>query len=131
MEIRNVLLVDDDPDIRRIGQLSLKAVGKFEVTLARSGAEAVELALQKRPDVILLDMMMPNMDGPSTLSALKQHPSLFAVPVIFMTARANNQDVDLFLDLGAIGVIAKPFDPMAISNQVCKLVAEQLQLVAC
>ena len=124
MAIAKVLMVDDEPDIRRIGQMSLRAVGKWEVALAASGAEALRAAIEGRPDVILLDVMMPGMDGPATLSALRGDPATAAIPVIFMTAKVQQHEVERYLALGAAGVIKKPFDPMTLPDEVRRIVGD-------
>jgi CheY-like chemotaxis protein len=118
MQLQRVLLVDDEPDIRRIGQVSLQAVGKLEVQLASSGAEALSLARDKRPDAILLDVMMPEMDGPACLARLRADEQTRDIPVLFMTAKVQTQEVDRYLAMGAVGVIRKPFDPMTLANDV-------------
>jgi CheY-like chemotaxis protein len=122
MTISKVLLVDDEPDIRRIGELSLRAIGKWEVALASSGTEAVALAATLQPDVILLDMMMPGMDGVMTLAKLREGPQTAGIPVIFVTAKVQRQEVEEYLALGALGVVSKPFDPMALPAEVKRLV---------
>jgi CheY-like chemotaxis protein len=121
--VRTVLLIDDEPDIRRIGELSLARVGGLTVHLASSGQEGVDAAARVQPDVILLDMMMPLMDGRATLAALKARADTAAIPVVFMTAKAQRQEVELFLALGAAGVITKPFDPMTLPAKVREIVA--------
>lgn len=118
MAIRKVMLVDDEADIRKVADLSLKGVGGWEVALAASGDEALAMASSERPDVILLDVMMPGMDGPATLERLRAAPGLEAVPVIFMTAKVQKNEVERYLDLGAVGVIAKPFDPMSLPDEI-------------
>ena len=121
--VRTVLLIDDEPDIRRIGELSLARVGGLTVHLASSGQEGVDAAARVQPDVILLDMMMPEMDGRATLAALKARADTAAIPVVFMTAKAQRQEVELFRALGAAGVITKPFDPMTLPAKVREIVA--------
>lgn len=116
--LRTVLLVDDEPDIRTIGAMSLQRVGKLEVRTASSGAQAIELATQEAPDVILLDVMMPGADGPETLSLLRANPTTAAIPVVFMTAKVLRDEIDRWLSLGAIGVIRKPFDPMTLPDEL-------------
>jgi CheY-like chemotaxis protein len=122
MAIRKVLLVDDEDDIRTIGRLSLSRVGGWETVLAASGAEAVTRAAAEKPDLILLDVMMPGMDGPTTFGQLRAHPDTAATPVIFMTAKVQKQEVARYLELGAVGVIAKPFDPMTLPGEIRRLV---------
>jgi CheY-like chemotaxis protein len=124
MAIRKVMLVDDEDDIRTIGQLSLGRVGGWETVLAASGAEAVKKALAEKPDLILLDVMMPGMDGPTTFGQLRAHPECAATPVIFMTAKVQKQEVARYLELGAVGVIAKPFDPMTLPGEIRRLLPQ-------
>lgn len=114
-------MVDDDPDIRVIAEMALSAVGGMRVALACSGHEAVMLAGETLPDVILLDMMMPGIDGRATFGKLQESAVTASIPVIFMTAKVQSQEVQSYLDLGAIGVIPKPFDPMTLADQVRKL----------
>lgn len=115
----NVLHVDDEPDIREVASMSLGIDPDIEVRSAASGDEALRiLEAGWRPDVILLDVMMPELDGPGTLERLRRLPGHEQTPVIFMTARAQAQEQDHFLALGAIAVIVKPFDPMALAGQV-------------
>jgi len=117
------LLVDDEPHIRRIGELSLKGVGKWTAVLATSGTEALVIAEQEKPDLILLDVMMPGMDGPATLVQLRACEATAAIPVIFMTAKVQKHEIDKYLAAGAIGVIPKPFDPMALPAQIRQLIS--------
>ena len=118
MEPRTVLLVDDEDDIRAVGQIALEDVGGWRTLLAGSGAEAVELAVRERPDVVLLDVMMPGTDGPTTLALLRARPETAATPVIFLTAKVQKAEVARLLELGAKGVLAKPFDPMTLPDEV-------------
>jgi CheY-like chemotaxis protein len=124
MGLTKVLLCDDEPDIRRIAEITLTRVGKLAVTLASSGAQAIDLAGRERPDVILLDVMMPDLDGPSTFERLRADPATAAIPVIFMTAKAQKHEVAAFRALGAAGVIPKPFDPMALPAEVRRILSE-------
>jgi two-component system OmpR family response regulator len=121
MLLQRVLLVDDEPDIRRIGQLSLQAVGGLSVTLASSGAEALALVRSARPDAILLDVMMPAMDGPTCLAHLRADEATRDIPVLFVTAKVQPQEIDRYLALGAAGIIRKPFDPMTLAHDVRSL----------
>ncbi|HEX5753428.1 MAG TPA: response regulator [Archangium sp.] len=121
MTIRKVMLVDDEDDIRTIGQLSLGRVGGWQTVLAASGAEAVAKAAAEQPDLILLDVMMPGMDGPTTLGKLRAQEATAKTPVIFMTAKIQKQEVARYLELGAVGVIGKPFDPMTLPAEIKKL----------
>lgn len=119
--MKHILYVDDEADIREVAQMALELEPGFEVRCAASGAEALVVAREWRPDLIMLDVMMPELDGPSTLSRLRAEPSTAATPVIFITARTQVQEVEAFLSLGAVGVIAKPFDPMQLGSQVREL----------
>jgi CheY-like chemotaxis protein len=121
MTIRKVLLVDDEDDIRTIGQLSLSRVGGWQTVLASSGADAVSKAAAEAPDLILLDVMMPGMDGPTTLGKLRAQEATATTPVIFMTAKIQKQEVARYLELGAVGVIGKPFDPMTLPAEIKRL----------
>jgi len=118
MNISSVLMVDDDANIRRITQLVLTRVVPWEVKLATSGKEALELLVDYQPDLILLDVMMPGMDGPTTLSNIRQTYGNAAPPVIFMTAKALKTEVELYLNLGSAGVITKPFDPKGLPDEI-------------
>ena len=118
MEIHKVLLVDDEPDIRKIGLMSLTAVGEWEAREANSGQAALDALAEEIPDLILLDVMMPGMDGPTTLSKIRENPAWADIPVIFLTAKVQTNEVGRYVALGARGVIAKPFDPMTLPNDV-------------
>lgn len=120
-ELRRVLYVEDDPDIRSIATMALEAVGGLEVRACSSHAEALEAATGFAPDVLVLDVMMPGMDGPATLAGLRRLPATAATPVIFMTAKVQASEVQGYHALGAIGVITKPFDPMGLADQVRSL----------
>jgi len=109
-----ILLVDDEPDIRTVAQLALTALGGFSVECCASGAEALDKAREAQPDLILLDVMMPGMDGPATLARLRAEPATLGIPVVFVTARVQPQEVLAYKALGAIAVVAKPFDPMTL-----------------
>jgi two-component system, OmpR family, response regulator len=117
-ELKTLLYVEDDPDIQEIAVLALGHVGGFSVTVASSGPEALELATACVPDLILLDVMMPGMDGLATLERLRAAPETNSVPVIFMTAKVQDREIQSYRKAGAVGVIAKPFDPMTLAEQV-------------
>jgi len=121
VEITRVLLVDDDPDIRMIGELSLSRVGGWETCTATSGIDALEqLAAGEHADVILLDMMMPGLDGLSTLQRMRAIPTVAPIPVLFMTAKVQRQEIAEYLAAGAQGVLPKPFDPMTLPAEIVK-----------
>lgn len=113
--LNRILFVEDDPDIQTIAHLGLQAVGGFTVKICSSGREAVEVAPTFNSDLILLDVMMPGMDGISTLKALRELPSTANTPVIFLTAKVQTHEVTSYKELGVLDVIAKPFDPMTLS----------------
>jgi CheY-like chemotaxis protein len=113
-----VLLIEDEDDIRRIAKLSLTRLGGMEVVDAAGGVEGVRRAEEESPDVILLDVMMPGLDGPSTLAALRSNPKTASIPVVFLTAKAMPSEIARLKDLGARGVLTKPFDPIDLPNQV-------------
>lgn len=116
--LKKILLVEDDPDIRTVAQLSLEALGGFELRIAASGQEALEVAPGFAPDLFILDVMMPGLDGPGTLAGFRKMPALSATPVIFMTAKVQPQEVAHLKSLGALEIISKPFDPMTLPDQV-------------
>jgi CheY-like chemotaxis protein len=113
-----ILIIDDEADIRRIAHLALGRVGAMDVTEAQSGLEGLRKAEDTHPDAILLDVMMPGLDGPSTLAALRSNPATANIPVIFLTAKAMVSELARLRSLGAAGVLTKPFDPMTLAVQV-------------
>ena len=118
MSAVRILHVDDEPDIREIVEMSLGLNADFEVRACACGADAVAAAAEWSPLLILLDVMMPGMDGPTTLTHLRDDPRTGDIPVLFMTARAQAREVEQFIALGAHGVISKPFDPMTLAESV-------------
>ena len=117
--LTNILYVEDDLDIQAVAKIALEVVGGYTLKTCSSGAEAIA-AIDGGfvPDLLLLDVMMPNMDGPTTLAELRKKTTTASTPVIFMTAKVQSSEQDYYFTLGAIGVIAKPFDPMSLSVQV-------------
>ena len=118
-----ILYVDDESDIREVAQLSLELDPDFEVRTCASGQEAIAQAAAWRPDLILLDVMMPGMDGPTTFAYLRENVATAAIPVIFITARTQAAEVREFQALGARSVLAKPFDPMTLAERVRECLA--------
>jgi len=116
--MKKILHVDDEKDMRAVAKLALESVGGFELTSCASGPEALDHVAQAAPDLIMLDVMMPDMDGPSTLLELRKREASAEIPVIFMTAATQAEEIDRLMQLGAIGVIAKPFNPMKLSEEV-------------
>ena len=115
---RRILIVDDEDDIREVAQMSLEMVAGWEVIPAGSGEEGIRLAAQHQPDAILLDVMMPGMDGPATAARLGEDPATARIPIILLTAKVQPADRRRFEGLGVAGVLAKPFDPMELARQV-------------
>ena len=120
---KHILLVDDDDDIREVAGISLEAVGGWQVSSASSGIEGIAKAIAECPDAILLDVMMPGIDGPTTFKRLQRDPATRDIPVILLTAKAQGADRQCFETLGVAGVLTKPFDPMALSDQVMAILA--------
>jgi two-component system OmpR family response regulator len=117
-QLRTLLYVDDEPDIRQIVQMALGLAPGLTIHTADSGDQALASLGAVNPDLVLLDVMMPGLDGPGTLLRMRAEPGLARIPVIFMTAKAMPQEVARFRELGAAGVIGKPFDPMKLAQQV-------------
>jgi len=116
-----LLYVEDEPDIRTITRLTLSNIGGHEVIEAASGPEALSLLRNQVPDMILLDVMMPVMNGPETFRRMREMPSVRNVPVVFMTAKVQTREIEEYMKMGAIGVIAKPFDPMTLCQEISNL----------
>lgn len=113
-----VLIIDDEDDIREVAALSLETVAGWEVAVASSGAQGLIRAAEYNPDVILLDVMMPGMDGPSTFRELRKNPLTALIPVLLLTAKVQSNDQRRFHDLGVKAVLFKPFDPLTLSTQI-------------
>ena len=119
--LKRILYVEDESDIQAIAKIALESVGGFTLMICSSGKEALEKAAEFAPELLLLDVMMPEMDGPSTLKLLRKIPDLNSVPAIFMTAKVQPSEVEELKTLGALDVIAKPFDPMTLAEQIKKI----------
>jgi len=131
--IERVLYVEDEPDIQAVARVALEAVGGFEVQIYNSGSDAMDHldAIKSfNPDVILLDVMMPGMDGPNTLAALRKEGHFSKTPVIFMTAKVQPHEIADFKEMGALDVIPKPFDPMSLSECINKIWGNRLAMAA-
>lgn len=118
MIVKRILLVDDDDDIRQVAGMSLELVGGWAVSTASSGAQALELAAAEQPDAIILDVMMPDLDGPQTFRRLQADDTTRSIPVVLLTAKVQAADRARFDELGVCGVLTKPFDPMKLSDEV-------------
>lgn len=115
---RRILLVDDDDGIREVARAALELVGGYEVATASSGHEALAAAVALRPDLVLLDVMMPGLDGPTTFARMQAEEGLRDVPVVFLTAKTQAAELRRFADLGVAGVLTKPFDPMRLPRDI-------------
>jgi CheY-like chemotaxis protein len=116
-----ILIIDDEEDIREVAALSLETVAGWEVTSASSGAQGLNRAIEQNPDAILLDVMMPGMDGPTTFRELRKNPATSKIPVLLLTAKVQSSDQRRFADLGVEAVLFKPFDPMTLSTQIASV----------
>ncbi|MBD2481670.1 MULTISPECIES: response regulator [Planktothrix] len=121
MTPKHILLIDDEDDIREIAQLSLEMLGGWVVLLANSGREGIQQAQTHQPDAILLDVMMPELDGLATFQQLQANPVTQGIPVILLTAKVQSADQRNFKELGVSGLITKPFEPLALAEQVAKI----------
>lgn len=116
--LSRILYVEDEADIRTVAKMALESLGGFQVLECPSGKDALDAAPRFAPELILLDVMMPGMDGPTTLAELRKLGGLKDVPVVFMTAKVQPPEIDYYKSLGAVEVIVKPFDPMTLADQV-------------
>ena len=113
-----ILIIDDEDDIREVAALSLETVAGWDVVLANSGAQGLLRAAESQPDAILLDVMMPGMDGPTTFRELRKNPKTASIPVLLLTAKVQSSDQRRFADLGVAAVLFKPFDPLTLASQI-------------
>lgn len=120
-ELKRILYVEDEPDIQAVARIALEHVGGFELEICASGQEALERGAGFQPDLLLLDVMMPGMDGVTTLQELRKLPGLQSTPAMFMTAKVQPSEVAQLRKQGAIDVIPKPFDPMTLSENIRSL----------
>ena len=117
-KLSRILYIEDEPDIQAVARLALEMVGGFTLEVCSSGAEALEKAAAFKPQLILSDVMMPGMDGPTTLKKLREIAETATIPAVFMTAKVQPTEVAQYKEQGAVDVIAKPFDPMALAGKV-------------
>ncbi|MFY9936213.1 MAG: response regulator [Silvibacterium sp.] len=115
---RRILIIDDEDDIRQVAALSLEMVAGWEVVTASSGTQGIRRAQDEKPDAILLDVMMPGMDGPTTFQELRKIPGIARIPVILLTAKVQGADQKRFANLGVSAVLFKPFDPLTLAQQM-------------
>jgi CheY-like chemotaxis protein len=116
-----ILIIDDEDDIREVAALSLETVAGWDVAVANSGAQGLVRAIEFKPEAILLDVMMPEMDGPSTFRELRKNPATARIPVVLLTAKVQPSDQRTFADLGVEAVLFKPFDPMTLATQIAEV----------
>ena len=116
--LKKIIYVEDEQDIQVIVKLCLENIGGFQVQIYSSGTEALTNVLEYMPDLILLDVMMPEMDGPTLFTHLQEMPQVKDIPVIFMTAKAQMHEVEEFKKVGVLDIITKPFDPMTLSQSI-------------
>jgi CheY-like chemotaxis protein len=118
--MRRILIIDDEDDIREVAALSLESVAGWAVTTACCGADGIEAAVREKPDAILMDVMMPSMDGPTTFLEMQKTPSIAHIPVVLLTAKVQGVDQRRFAGLGVSGVLFKPFDPLTLADDMAK-----------
>ena len=119
--LQKILYVEDEKDIQRIAEAALVTVGGFQLKICSSGSEALREIASYQPDLILLDVMMPDMDGVATLENIRKMPESMNIPVVFITAKAQAHEIQKFKQLGVIDVISKPFDPMTLPDDLRKI----------
>ncbi|HEY5381609.1 MAG TPA: response regulator [Acidobacteriaceae bacterium] len=116
--MRRILIIDDEDDIREVAALSLESVAGWQVFTASSGADGIRTAHAERPDAILMDVMMPAMDGPTTFREMQRQPEIANIPVVLLTAKVQGVDQRRFAGLGVAGILFKPFDPLTLAEQM-------------
>ncbi|MGQ3890108.1 response regulator [Legionella sp. CNM-1927-20] len=120
-ELKTILYAEDEEDIRAIAQIALEDIGGLTVKYCANGEEVLAAAKSFIPDLLLLDVMMPQKDGPTTLRELRQLDNFSSIPAVFMTAKIQAKEIDEYKDMGVIDVIAKPFDPMVLADELKKI----------
>lgn len=123
--MHNILIVDDEEDIRAVAALSLETIAGWTVQTAISGADGIKRAIEMQPDAILLDVMMPEMDGPTTFQRLQEEPRTRDIPVLLLTAKVQGADQRRFANLGVAAVLSKPFDPLTLGTQIASALGWQ------
>lgn len=117
-ELKKILYAEDEPDVQTVVELTIQTMSNYEIKICNNGKELLESIEAYNPDLILLDVMMPEMDGPTTFKHLQSNEKTKDIPVIFMTAKAQIHEVEIFKEIGALGVITKPFDPMSLCDEI-------------
>lgn len=123
--MRRILIIDDEDDIREVAALSLESVAGWDVLTASSGAEGIRTAMAEKPDAILMDVMMPAMDGPTTFKEMQKVPAIANIPVLLLTAKVQGVDQRRFAGLGVTAVLFKPFDPLTLADQMSEALGWQ------
>lgn len=123
--MRRVLIIDDEDDIREVAALSLEATANWTILTASSGREGILVAALERPDAILMDVMMPEMDGPTTFKQLQLNPQTSGIPVVLLTAKVQGVDQRRFAGLGVAAILMKPFDPLTLAQQIAAVLGWQ------
>jgi CheY-like chemotaxis protein len=123
--VHRVLIIDDEDDIREVAALSLEATAGWTIYTAASGREGMKVAEQEKPEAILMDVMMPEMDGPTTFKHMQQNPAISGIPVVLLTAKVQGVDQRRFAGLGVAAVLFKPFDPLTLASQICDVLGWQ------
>jgi CheY-like chemotaxis protein len=116
--MRRILIIDDEDDIREVAALSLEATAGWQILTAASGSEGMAIAATEQPDAILMDVMMPGVDGPTTFREMQQNPKIANIPVLLLTAKVQGVDQRRFAGLGLAGILFKPFDPLTLAQQI-------------
>jgi CheY-like chemotaxis protein len=116
--MRRILIIDDEDDIREVAALSLEATAGWQIFTASSGLAGIDIAIAEQPDAILMDVMMPGVDGPTTFSNMQQNPDVAHIPVLLLTAKVQGVDQRRFAGLGLAGILFKPFDPLTLAKQI-------------
>jgi CheY-like chemotaxis protein len=116
--MRRILIIDDEDDIREVAALSLEATAGWHILTASSGIEGIEIATAEQPDAILMDVMMPEVDGPTTFANMQRNPAVAHIPVLLLTAKVQGVDQRRFAGLGLAGILFKPFDPLTLAQQI-------------
>jgi CheY-like chemotaxis protein len=119
--MRRILIIDDEDDIREVAALSLEATAGWQILTANSGARGIDLAVAEQPDAILMDVMMPDVDGPTTFRKMQQNPAIAHIPVLLLTAKVQGVDQRRFAGLGVAAVLFKPFDPLTLAEQISEV----------
>ncbi len=118
--VPRILIIDDEDDIREVASLAIETTAGWEVLTASGGQQGMEVAAREQPDAILMDVMMPGMDGPTTFKAMQENPATAGIPVILLTAKVQGVDQRRFAGLGVTAVLFKPFDPMTLADQMAE-----------